>query len=62
MRRRNPRRVLPWPGWWRISEREGVFAETDLLAASLAWKPGSVTIGEATASVARLENDGTLHA
>ncbi len=44
------------------SEREAVFAKTDLLAAALAWKPGSVTIGEAEAAVARLEKEGTLHA
>ena len=45
-----------------LSEREAVFAKTDLLAAALAWKPGSVTIGEAEAAVARLEKEGTLHA
>ena len=44
-----------------LSEREAVFAKTDLLAAALAWKPGSVTIGEAEAAVARLEKEGTLH-
>ena len=44
-----------------LSEREAVFAKTDLLAAALAWKPGSVTIGEAEAAVAKLEKDGTLH-
>ena len=44
-----------------LSEREAVFARTDLLAAALAWKPGSVTIEEAEAAVARLERDGTLH-
>ncbi|MDE0002616.1 MAG: relaxase domain-containing protein [Rhodospirillaceae bacterium] len=44
-----------------LSEREAVFAKTDLLAAALAWKPGSVTIGEAEAALARLEKDGTLH-
>ncbi len=45
-----------------LSEREAVFAKTDLLAAALTWKPGSVSIGEAEAAVARLEKDGTLHA
>ena len=45
-----------------LSEREAVFAKSDLLAAALAWKPGSVTIGEAEAAVARLEKEGTLHA
>ena len=45
-----------------LSEREAVFARTDLLAAALAWNPGSVTIGEAEAAAARLEKAGTLHA
>ena len=45
-----------------LSEREAVFAKTDLLAAALSWKPGSVTIGEAEAALARLEKEGTLHA
>ena len=45
-----------------LSEREAVFAKTDLLAAALAWKPGAVTIGEAEADVARLEKEGMLHA
>ncbi len=45
-----------------LSEREAVFAKTDLLAAALAWKPRSVTIGEVEAAVARLEKEGTLHA
>ena len=44
-----------------LSEREAVFPRTDLLAAALAWKPGSVTIGEAEAAVAKLEKDGALH-
>ena len=45
-----------------LSEREAVFARTELLAAALAWKPGSVTIEEAEAAVVRLEREGTLHA
>ena len=45
-----------------LSEREAVFAKTDLLAAALAWKPGSVTIAEAEAAVAKLEKEGALHA
>ena len=45
-----------------LSEREAVFARTGLLAAALAWKPGSVTIGAAEAAAARLEKEGTLHA
>ena len=45
-----------------LSERDAVFARTDLLAAALAWKPGSVAIGEAEAAAARLEKEGALHA
>ena len=39
-----------------------MFARTDLLAAALAHDPGSVTISDAEATVARLENQGALHA
>ncbi len=45
-----------------LSEREAVFARTDLLAAALAHAPGSVTISDAEAAVARLEKEGALHA
>ena len=45
-----------------LSEREAVFSRTSLLAATLAWNPGAVTIGEAEGAVARLEEAGTLHA
>ncbi|MYF87332.1 MAG: relaxase domain-containing protein [Rhodospirillaceae bacterium] len=45
-----------------LSEREAVFARTDLLAAALAHSPGAVTIGEAEREVAALEKAGTLHA
>ena len=45
-----------------LSEREAVFSRTDLLAATLAWNPGEVTVGEAEAAAARLEKDGSLHA
>ena len=45
-----------------LSEREAVFARTDLLAAALAHDPGSVTISDAEATVARLEKEGALHA
>ncbi len=45
-----------------LSEREAVFARTDLLTATLAWSPGKVTIGEAEAAVGRMERAGTLHA
>ena len=45
-----------------LSEREAVFARTDLLTATLAWSPGKVTIGEGEAAVQRMEKAGTLHA
>ncbi|MYI50536.1 MAG: AAA family ATPase, partial [Rhodospirillaceae bacterium] len=45
-----------------LSEREAVFARTDLLAAALAHAPGAVAIGEAEREVAALEKAGTLHA
>ena len=45
-----------------LSEREAVFAKTDLLGAALAWQPGAVKISEAEAALARLEKAGTLHA
>ena len=50
---------------WAVShlaERAAVFSRAGLLAAALAWQPGAVTIGEAERAVARLEQDGTLHA
>ena len=45
-----------------LSEREAVFARTDLLTATLAWDPGKVAIGEAEAALERMEKAGTLHA
>ena len=45
-----------------LSEREAVFARADLLAATLAHAPGTVTIAEAEREVAGLEKAGTLHA
>ncbi|MYF07455.1 MAG: relaxase domain-containing protein, partial [Rhodospirillaceae bacterium] len=45
-----------------LSEREAVFARTDLLAAALAHAPGAVAIAEAEREVAALEKAGTLHA
>ena len=45
-----------------LSEREAVFARTDLLTAALAWNPGEVTVGEAEGAAARLEKAGSLHA
>ena len=45
-----------------LSEREAVFARTELLTSTLAWSPGKVSIGEAEAAVERMEKAGTLHA
>ena len=45
-----------------LSEREAVFARTDLLAGALAWDPGAVAMPEAEREVGRLEKAGTLHA
>ena len=45
-----------------LSEREAVFARTDLLAAALAWNPGAVRIGDVEREVAAREKAGTLHA
>ncbi len=45
-----------------LSEREAVFARTDLLAAALAHAPGAVAIGDAEREVAALVKAGTLHA
>ena len=45
-----------------LSEREAVFARTELLAAALAWNPGAVAVGGIEREVAARENAGTLHA
>ena len=45
-----------------LSEREAVFARTDLLAAALAHAPGAVAIGDVEREVAALERAGSLHA
>ena len=45
-----------------LSEREAVFSRTDVLTATLTWKPGAVSIEDAVDAVSRLEKDGTLHA
>ena len=45
-----------------LSERQAVFARTDVLAAALSWQPGTVTVSEAEAALARLDKAGTLHA
>ncbi|MCY4502219.1 MAG: relaxase domain-containing protein [Alphaproteobacteria bacterium] len=45
-----------------LSEREAVFARTDLFAAALAHGPGAAAIGDVEREVAALEKAGTLHA
>ena len=45
-----------------LAEREAVFSRADLLAASLAWRPGAVTVEAAENAVGDLQNAGTLHA
>ena len=44
-----------------LSEREAVFARSDLLAAALAHAPGRVSIGDVEREVAGLERAGSLH-
>ena len=45
-----------------LSEREAVFARSDLLAAALAWKPGAVSVEGAGKAIDTLQKDGRLHA
>ena len=45
-----------------LSEREAVFARTDLLAAALAWNPGAAPVADIEREVAEREAAGTLHA
>ena len=45
-----------------LSEREAVFARSDLLAAALAWKPGAVTVESAHAAIDAARREGRLHA
>ena len=45
-----------------LSEREAVFARTDLLAAALAWNPGATAIGDVEREVAARATAGALHA
>ena len=45
-----------------LAEREAVFSRSDLLAATLAWRPGAVSIESAEKAVGDLQQAGTLHA
>ena len=44
-----------------LSERDAVFARTDLLAAALAYSPGAASIKDIEAAVAGLQRAGRLH-
>ncbi len=44
-----------------LSERDAVFARTDLLAAALAFSPGAASMKDIEAAVAGLEREGRLH-
>ena len=44
-----------------LSERDAVFARTDLLAAALVYNPGAASIGEIERTVAGLRREGRLH-
>ena len=45
-----------------LAEREAVFARSDLLAATLAWKPGAVSLEVAGKAIDTLQGQGRLHA
>ena len=45
-----------------LSEREAVFARSDLLAAALAWKPGTVSVEAAGKAIDAFQREGRLHA
>ena len=45
-----------------LSEREAVFPRADLLAATLAWNPGAVSVEAAERAVEDLTREGRLHA
>ena len=44
-----------------LAEREAVFSRGDLLAATLAWRPGAVTVGQAEREVEKMLSGGTLY-
>ena len=54
-------RAVSW-AMEHLSEREAVFARSDLLAAALAWKPGAVSVEAAGQAIDALQRDGRLHA
>ena len=54
-------RALSW-AIAHLSEREAVFARSDLMAATLAWKPGAVSVEAAGKAIDAASRDGRLHA
>ena len=44
-----------------LAEREAVFSRTGLLAAALAWMPGTVSVEAADKAIVALEGEGRLH-
>ena len=54
-------RAVAW-AMAHLSEREAVFARADLLAAALAYAPGTLTVGAVEREVAGLQKAGALHA
>ncbi|MDE0458905.1 MAG: relaxase domain-containing protein [Chromatiales bacterium] len=54
-------RALSW-AIAHLSEREAVFARSDLMAATLAWKPGAVSVEAAGNAIDAACRDGRLHA
>ena len=59
--RSNPAREAVGWALAHLSERDAVFARTDLLAAALAYSPGATSIGEIERAVSGLERGGRLH-
>ena len=54
-------RALSW-AIAHLSERDAVFARSDLMAATLAWKPGAVSVEAAGKAIDAACRDGRLHA
>ena len=44
-----------------LAEREAVFARSDLLASTLAWKPGAVSVEAAGSAIDAARQEGRLH-
>ena len=57
----NPARTAVDWALAHLSERDAVFSDTGLLAAALAFDPGSTSIGDIEGVVAGLKREGRLH-